>query len=170
MNEELRKNCQDMGICNAPRSGWLNEYYDCTSWGYGLLWSGQRTQLGVSVMHPFTEVSNRTPGQQQQTATGSGMGYGLSSRKLPSLPWHEWRDNHPACASSTATMHVAVALSLRETVHIYTLQRMVLDQHRPTSISTDHHRTSRHHILDRNRSIPPSPIKKAPCRRKSNKI
>jgi hypothetical protein len=130
----------------------------------------QHLQPEVSAMHLFTEVSNRTPGQQQQTATGSGMGYGLSSRKLPGhLSWHEWRDNHPACASSTDTMHVAVALSLDETVHIYTRQRTVLDQHRPTSISTDHHRTSRHHILDRNRSIPPSPIKKAPCRRKSNK-
>ena len=109
---------------------WVNEYYDCTSWGYGLLWSGQRTQLGVSVMHPFTEVSNRTPGQQQQTATGSGMGFGLSSRKLPGrLSWHEWRDNHPACASSTATMHVAVALSLDETIHIYTRQRKVSDHY-----------------------------------------
>jgi hypothetical protein len=45
----------------------------------------------------------------------------------------QWRDNHPACASSIATMHVAVALSLDETRHIYTLQRTAIDQHRQPS-------------------------------------
>jgi hypothetical protein len=92
-------------------SNWMNDYYDFTSWEYGLLWSGQRTQLGVSTMHPFTEVSNRTPGQQQQTATGSGMGYGLSSRKLQSCRGMNGVIITPL-VSSTDTMHVAVALSL----------------------------------------------------------
>jgi hypothetical protein len=48
----------------------------------------------------------------------------------------EWRDNHPACASSIATMHVAVALSLGESLHMYTLQRTAIDQ---TSTINRHH-------------------------------
>jgi hypothetical protein len=98
----------------------------------------QRPQPDVSVMPLFTEVSERMPSlcQQKQTATWSEIDHGLSSRKLPSLSWHEWRDIHPACASSTATMHVAVALSLDEYIHIYTRQRKFIDRYHPPTDTT----------------------------------
>jgi hypothetical protein len=98
-------------------------------------------QPDVSAMHLFTKVSNWTP---------SAILVSKSKRRLD-LEWvmayhHEsyqacrgleWRDNHPTCANSIATMHVAVALSLDETLHIYTLQRTAIDQHsRPTDTTT----------------------------------
>ena len=130
--------------------------------------SGQRPQLDVSAMHSFTEVSNETPSpvlvskSKRRLDLKRGMAYHCESyqacRDL------EWRDNHPACASSTATMHVAVALSLSTRLYIYILLR------ERCLININRQQKPRHHNLDEDRSRLSPPIELASCRPKSNRM
>jgi hypothetical protein len=109
-------------------------------------WSASTTgRLGHACLHWTWSQQLKAffgTGQQQQTATGSGMGYGLSSRKLQSCRGMNGVIITPL-VQARLLQCTSLSLCLSTRLYIYILFKgrysIDIDQHRSVPTTTGHH-------------------------------